>query len=132
MVILYLWTLLNDLWKKKSMSLPIQWTPIALQSLSKVFDYTFEEFGEKQLRILSDKITTAANRIATFPQIGKVEESLSRRLNIEYRSISVIHEINLIYTIHNDVLFIEYVKNNRQDDATILSYLTSYISQDNR
>jgi len=131
MVILYLWTLLNDLWKKKSMSLPIQWTPIALQSLSKVFDYTFEEFGEKQLRILSDKITTTANRIATFPQIGKVEESLSRRLNIEYRSISVIHEINLIYTIHNDVLFIEYVKNNRQDDATILSYLTSYISQDN-
>ncbi len=114
------------------MSLPIQWTPIALQSLSKVFDYTFEEFGEKQLRILSDKITTAANRIATFPQIGKVEESLSRRLNIEYRSISVIHEINLIYTIHNDVLFIEYVKNNRQDDATILSYLTSYTSQDNR
>ena len=114
------------------MSLPIQWTPIALQSLSKVFDYTFEEFGEKQLRILSDKITTVANRIATFPQIGKVEESLSRRLNIEYRSISVIHEINLIYTIHNDVIFIEYVKNNRQDDATILSYLTSYTSHDNR
>ena len=112
------------------MNLHIQWTPIALQSLSKVFDYTFEEFGEKQLRILSEKITTTANRIATFPQLGKVEENLSKTFNVEYRSIGVIHEINLVYTIQNDILFIEYVKNNRQDDATIISYLTNYTPQE--
>ena len=29
------------------MNLNIEWTPVALQSLDEVFEYTFEEFGKK-------------------------------------------------------------------------------------
>lgn len=101
----------------------LRWTPIALQSLSEVLDYTFEEFGERQLHKLTSQISDAALRIATFPRSGKYEADLSVDTGIEYRSMLVISEIKLLYTISDDTVFIEYVKNTRQDDATILAKL---------
>ena len=35
------------------MNLNIEWTPVALQSLDEVFEYTFEEFGKAQVRKLA-------------------------------------------------------------------------------
>ena len=43
---------------------------------------------------------------------------------MEYRQIVVISEISLLYTVLDDTVFIEYVKNARQDDATIWDKLT--------
>ena len=103
------------------MSLRIEWTRIALQSLSDVFDYTFEVFGEQQLEKMRTQIHETARIIATFPQAGKTEALLTEALGSEYRSMVVIKEIKLIYTITADAVFIEYVKNNRQDDSTIIT-----------
>ena len=105
------------------MNLHIQWTPIALLSLSEVFKYTFEEFGERQLRRLQTQISSTARRIATFPGLGKHESDLIRATGIEYRSILVISEIKLLYTVSEDMLFIEFVKNARMDDTTMLEKL---------
>jgi plasmid stabilization system protein ParE len=105
------------------MNLRIQWTPIALLSLSEVFEYTFEEFGERQLRRLQTQISSTARRIATFPGLGKQESDLVRATDTEYRSILVISEIKLLYTVSEDTLFIEFVKNARMDDATMLEKL---------
>ena len=105
------------------MNLRIQWTPIALLSLSEVFEYTFEEFGERQLRRLQTQISSTARRIATFPGLGKQESDLVRATGTEYRSILVISEIKLLYTVSEDTLFIEFVKNARMDDATMLEKL---------
>ena len=105
------------------MSLHILWTPIALQSLSEVFEYTYLEFGELQLRKLTSQIYKATRRIANFPQSGRPEVEISEAMGVEYRSTIVISEISLLYTIIDDTLYIEYVKNARQDDATMLAKL---------
>jgi len=105
------------------MNLRIQWTPIALLSLSEVFEYTFEEFGERQLRWLKTQISTTARRIATFPGLGKREADLVEATGIEYRSIHVISEIKLLYTVSDDSIFIEFIKNAQMDDSTMLEKL---------
>ena len=105
------------------MSLQIRWTHIAQQSLSDVFEYTYAEFGERRLRKLCSEIYTATRRIASFPQSGKEESEISVEMGIVYRSTIVIKEIKLLYTIEGDTVYIEYVKNARQDDATMLMKL---------
>ncbi len=105
------------------MNLHIQWTPIALLSLSEVFEYTYEEFGERQLHTLKTQISSTARRIATFPGLGKREAGLVEATGIEYRSMLVISEIKLLYTVSEDTLFIEFVKNARMDDSTMLEKL---------
>lgn len=54
------------------MSLRIEWTPSALQSLLEVYEYTCDEFGETQMKKLRRKIDSTIRRIASFPQIGSV------------------------------------------------------------
>ena len=56
------------------MSLRIEWTPVALQSLSDVFEYTFEEFGERQVRKLTSQIYKVTNRISQFPLTGTLDD----------------------------------------------------------
>lgn len=102
------------------MNLRIRWTPIALLSLSEVFEYTIEEFGERQLRSLKTQISSTARRIASFPGLGKYEADLARTTGIDYRSIPVISEIKLLYTVSEDTIFVEFVKNARMNDATML------------
>ena len=108
------------------MNLQVQWTHIALQSLSEVLEYTYKEFGERQLRKHTSQIYGVCSRIATFPLSGKREIALAEATGIEYRSVIVIKEIKLIYTICDDILFIEFVKNTRMDDTTILARMSHY------
>ena len=103
------------------MNLQILWTPIALQSLSEVFVYTYTEFGERQLRKLTSQIYKVTRRIASFPQMGKLEEDLIDATGIEYRSMVVISELVLLYTIYEDTVYIEFVKEARLDDARMLA-----------
>lgn len=107
------------------MSLTIEWTAIALQSLSEVFDYTFEEFGERQVRKLTSQIYKTTRRISAFPNLGKVDELCTEEFGVEYRSVVVISEISLLYTVVGDTLYIEYVRNARLDDATVWDKLTT-------
>lgn len=105
------------------MNFQIQWTHIALLSLSEVFDYTYNEFGKRQLNKLTEQIQTATRCLSIFPMSGKREEELAEATGIEYRSIIVISEIKLLYTISDSTVYIEFVKNTRMDDATMLDKL---------
>ena len=107
------------------MNLPVLWTPVALQSLSEVLDYTFNTFGGNQLVKLSEQIDATVERIAAFPFAGKEETDLTNQTGVKYHSFAVIKEIKLIYTISTEAVYVEYVKNNRQDDATILVKILS-------
>ncbi|MBR5634544.1 MAG: type II toxin-antitoxin system RelE/ParE family toxin, partial [Prevotella sp.] len=124
------WLARRSQWKKsnvsstkRSMNLKIRWTPVALQSLSEVLEYTFEEFGERQLRKLISQIYAVVRRIEAFPLSGKQEFDLLEATGIEYRSVVVISEIKLLYTVVEDMLFVEFIKNTRLDDATMLAKL---------
>ena len=59
--------------------------------------------------------------------MGKLEEDLLEATGIEYRSLVVISEITLLYTICDDTVFIEFVKNARLDDATMLAKITGEV-----
>ena len=56
------------------------------------------------------------------------DEANSKILNvatgIEYRSMVVISELVLLYTIYEDTVYIEFVKDARLDDATMLAKLS--------
>ena len=105
------------------MNLPIKWTPLALQSLSDVFEYTYNNFGEQQLHKLRGKISDATRLLSLFPFAGKKEIQLSEDLRTDYRSIVVIKEIKLIYSVTYDEVFIEYVMNTSQCEATVANLL---------
>ena len=102
------------------MSLHTEWTPVALLSLSEVFEYTLTTFGERQLLTLKEKITSTEKLLTIFPLAGKVESDYSNLLGHEYRSVLVIKELKMIYTIDGDRILIEYLKNTRLDDTTLL------------
>ena len=104
------------------MNLPILWTPIAQQSLSDVLEYTYSEFGERQLRKMTRLIMQTAQRLSSFPKLGRLEHysTINQR---EYRSIAVIKQIALIYCIVDNCISIEFVKNSRMDEQTILERL---------
>ena len=105
------------------MNLQIQWTPTALQSLSEVLDYTYGQFGERQLRKLTRQIHTSARRVSIFPLLGKRETKLINATGIDYHSTVVIKQIKLIYTVDKDILYVRFIKNNRMDDSTLLKKL---------
>lgn len=105
------------------MSLQVRWTLAASQSLSEVLEYTIENFGERQLRKLTNRINSTISRVELFPYLGKSETVLSELLGLNYRSAVVIKEIKIYYSIMKDVVYIEYVKNVRLDDNTMLNRL---------
>lgn len=102
------------------MSSHIEWTATAQQSLEDVFEY--REFGERQLKKLHGLIVQSVRRLAAFPQMAPVE-SFSRLLDKEYRGAVVIKEVKVIYSIIPDGIRIEYIKNTRLDEATLLDAL---------
>ena len=106
------------------MSLHIAWTPVALQSLSDVLEYTFKEFGEHQVRRLTNQIFKVTRRISAYPNLGTLDGECTEEFGVEYRSVKVISEISLMYTIVGETLFIEYVRNARLDDATVWEKLS--------
>jgi plasmid stabilization system protein ParE len=109
------------------MSLQIKWTYIASQSLSEVLEYTFEKFGTRQLRKLENRINTSVRRITFFPRLGKYEKAISESMGLEYHSVLVIKEIKIYYSISVDTIYIEYVKNTRMDDNTMLERINTSI-----
>ena len=109
------------------MNLQIRWTSVALQSLTEVLEYTYSNFGKVQLLRLKNQINCAVNRVATFPNSGKIEQEIFDVTGIEYRSIVVIREIKLLYTVSDDFLFVEFVKNTRIDDYTMLAKINEQI-----
>lgn len=102
------------------MNLHIEWTPIAQQSLREVYIYTMEKFGRRQLLKLTSKIYAATRRIAAMPESGKREAEMTDATGVEYRSTIVIKELKLIYTLTNGTVTIEFVKNARMSNATML------------
>lgn len=105
------------------MNLQVKWTLAALQSLSDVLDYTFEQFGERQLRKLTKRINSSVLRISFFPKTGKPEPYVSELVGADFRSVVVIKKIKLYYTVNREIMFVEFIKNTNMDDSTMLKKL---------
>ena len=76
----------------------ILWSKAATYSLQEVLDYTFENYGSKQVEIIKNNILTAIERIATFPYSAPKLTQFSHR-KTEYRCVVISRELKIIFSI---------------------------------
>lgn len=101
------------------MSLEIRWSEIALQSLSEVLEYTMWRHGERQTRKMRKQVMDAVRQIAQSPYMAAVEP-YSEKVGVTLRGYLVIPRIKVIYSVADEVVYIEYIKNTFMSERTML------------
>ena len=101
------------------MSLETRWSEPALLSLAEVLEYTIEEHGERQSLKLRKQVMEAVRKLSVSPFVAAVEP-YSDRVGVELRGYVVIPKIKIIYSIVDNVIYIEYVKNTYLSERTML------------
>ncbi len=101
------------------MNLETRWSAPALQSLAEVLQYTLEEHGDGQYNKLRRQVMDAVRRIAQSP-FSAVVEPISEKVGFELRGYKVIPRIKIIYSIIDNTVYIEYIKNTWLSEKTML------------
>ena len=101
------------------MSLETRWSEPALLSLAEVLQYTLEEHGEGQYNKLRRLVMDAVRSIGKSPFSAAVEP-ISEEVGFELRGFKVIPRIKIIYSIIDDIVYIEYIKNTWLSDETMI------------
>ena len=89
------------------MSLEIRWTEPAWLSLAEVLDYT---------QLMMDGV----RRISRSPHMATVEP-YSVKVGVEMRGYLVIPRIKIIYSVDEEAVNIEYIKNTFMSERTMLT-----------
>ena len=90
-----------------------------MQSLAEVLQYTLDEHGEGQYNKLRRQVMDAVRRIAQSP-FSAVVEPISEKVGFELRGYKVIPRIKIIYSIIDNTVYIEYIKNTWLSEKTML------------
>ena len=90
-----------------------------MQSLAEVLQYTLEEHGDGQYNKLRRQVMDAVRRIAQSP-FSAVVEPISEKVGFELRGYKVIPRIKIIYSIIDNTVYIEYIKNTWLSEKTML------------
>jgi len=101
------------------MKLETKWSEQALLSLAEVLQYTFEQHGERQYTKLRHQVMEAVGNIAKSPFAAAIEP-ISEKVGFELRGYKVIPRIKIIYSIVDNVVYIEYIKNTWLSEKTML------------
>lgn len=101
------------------MNLEIRWSEPALLSLAEVLEYTIIEHGERQALKLRKQVMDAIRRISFSPYMASIEP-YSEKVGVEMRGYLVIPRIKIIYSIVDDVIYLEYIKNTYLSERTML------------
>ena len=101
------------------MNLETRWSALALQSHAEVLQYTLDEHGEGQYNKLRRQVMDAVRRIAQSP-FSAVVEPISEKVGFELRGYKVIPRIKIIYSIIDNTVYIEYIKNTWLSEKTML------------
>jgi len=108
------------------MNLEIRWSATALLSLAEILEYTVNEHGERQAVKMRKQIMAAVQRLSVTPFIAAIEPC-SEKVGFELRGLLVIKRIKIIYSVTDNQLNIEYIKNTYLSDLTMLERM-GYIS----
>ncbi|MBQ9204702.1 MAG: hypothetical protein IJ155_10755 [Prevotella sp.] len=108
------------------MSLETRWSEPALLSLAEVLEYTLEEHGERQYAKMRKQVMDAVRDIAQSPFTAAIEP-ISEIVGFELRGYKVIPRIKIIYSIVDNVVYIEYVKNTWLSEETMLERMGYFI-----
>ena len=109
----------NVFWISDCMSLETRWSEPALLSLAEVLEYTLEEHGEQQYKKLRKQVMDAVRKISISPYLASIEP-ISEKVGFKLRGYLVISKIKIIYTIVDDIVYIEYIKNTWLSEETML------------
>ena len=101
------------------MSLETRWSEPALLSLAEVLEYTLEEHGERQYDKLRKQVMDAVRKISASPYLAPIEP-YSDKVGVELRGYIVISRIKIIYSIVDNIIYIEYIKNTWLSEETML------------
>ena len=101
------------------MTLETRWSEPALLSLAEVLEYTLEEHGELQYNKLRKQVMDAVRRISSSPYQASIEP-YSEKVGVELRGYLVISKIKIIYSVIDNILYIEYIKNTWLSEETML------------
>lgn len=95
------------------------YTDQSLSSLVKNLTYLVEgeNYSEKQIIVLKDKLLDRADGLALHPEIGQYEPYL-KHLKLNHRRIVVGH-FKIIYRIEGQVIYITDFFDSRQDTRKI-------------
>ena len=101
------------------MNLETRWSEPALLSLAEVLQYTLEEHGEVQYNKIRRQVMDAVRDIAQSPFSAAIEP-VSEKVGFELRGYKVIPRIKIIYSIVDNIIYIEYIKNTWLSEETML------------
>ena len=101
------------------MNLETRWSEPALLSLAEVLQYTLEEHGEVQYNKIRRQVMDAVGKIAQSPFSAAIEP-VSEKVGFELRGYKVIPRIKIIYSIVDNIIYIEYIKNTWLSEETML------------
>ena len=104
------------------MSLETRWSDPALLSLAEVLEYTLEEHGELQYTKMRKQIMDAVRKISVSPYSAPIEPC-SEKVGVELRGYLVISKIKIIYSVVDNILYIEYIKNTWLSEQTMLEHM---------
>lgn len=108
------------------MNLEVKWSEPALLSLSEVLEYTILKHGQRQAMKMRKQVMNAIHNIARSPFMAAVEP-YSAKVGVELRGYLVIPRIKVIYSIVDDVVYIEYIKNTFLSERTMLNRMGYFI-----
>ncbi len=101
------------------MSLETRWSEPALLSLAEVLQYTMEEHGEGQYNKMRRQVMDAVRKIAQTPYLAAVDP-VSEKAGFELRGYKVIPQIKIMYSVVDNIVYIEYIKNTWLSEETML------------
>ena len=108
------------------MSLETRWSEPALLSLAEVLEYTLEEHGEVQYNKLRRQVMDAVRDISKSPFMAAIEP-ISEKVGFELRGYKLIPRIKILYSIADNILYIEYIKNTWLSEKTMLEKMGYFL-----
>ena len=94
----------------------LKWHPLALADLSAIVEYCSTTFGRKTARNVRNKLIYTAELLCANSFIGSVEPLLKGCSQLEYRSLVADSHTKIIYTIHEDYIYIHLLWDVRQSE----------------
>lgn len=87
--------------------------------LAEVLQYTLEEHGEGQYNKMRRQVMDAVRKIAKTPYTAAIDP-VSEKVGFEIRSYKVISKIKIMYSVVDNVVYVEYIKNTWLSEETML------------
>ena len=97
----------------------LKWHPEASSDLTSITRYCNLKFGRKVAKEVRDKIVKDVELLPAYPKLGSIERLLIGCTSLEYRSLLSGKQTKIIYSIHDDYVYIHLLWDVRQDESRL-------------